>query len=115
MYNARIRKKEIPQGVQSSELNISVRRTLNHGAIRMMAAVVATGLLGYVVYLLPTLALFVIPGMLALVERIYNESRYVQYVRYRTPIKNEHLDDTEKLAERLRIHLAENHGLSIIV
>ncbi|MGY5859705.1 MAG: hypothetical protein RTU63_10070 [Candidatus Thorarchaeota archaeon] len=110
MYNARIRKTELPKVPHSMELNISNRQTLNRSAVRMATAVVGTGLLVFAVSFLPGLVLFVLPGMIALVGKAYDEAKLIQYLRYGDPIRTEHWENTEAHTERIRIQSAENRS-----
>ena len=110
MYDARIRKTELPDVLHKMELNISIRRTLNRSAIRMTTAFVGTGLLVYAVSLLPGLILFVLPGMIALVGKAYDEAKLIHYLRYGDPIRTEHWENTEDCTERIRIRSAENRS-----
>lgn len=110
MYDARIRKTRLPDVPPRMELNISIRRTLNRSALRMMTAVMGTGLLMYAVSLLPKLLLFVLPGMIALLGKAYDEAKLIQYLRYGDPIRTEHWENTEAHTERIRIRSAENRS-----
>ena len=113
MYDARIRKTELPDVPQGVDLNISIKRTLNRSAVRMLTAVVGTGLLVYAVSLLPGLVFFVLPGMVALLGKAYDEARLIQYLRYGEPIRTEHWEDTEKCTESIRISSADNRAFSM--
>ena len=113
MYNARIRKTELPYGLQSLELNISVRRVQITSAVKMMASIGGTALLVYAVSILPGLLLFVLPGMIALVGKVYDEAKLVQFLRYGDPIRTEHWEDTEVCTERIRTRSSENRGIGM--
>lgn len=113
MYDARIRKTEVPNRLQLPELNISIKRTLNHSAVRMITAAAGTGLLVYAVSMLPGLLFFALPGMIALVGKAYDEARLIQYLRYGYPINTERWEDTEKHTERIRLRSSENRGISM--
>ena len=113
MLDARIRKTEVPYKLQLPELNISLRRTLNRSAVRMTTAVAGTGLLVYAVSLLPGLLFFVLPGMIALVGKAYDEARLIQYLRYGYPLSTERWEDTEACTEKIRIRSSENRGISM--
>ena len=114
MYDARIRKTKLPDVPQGVELNISIKRTLNRSAVRMMTAVAGTGLLLYAVSLLPGLVFFALPGLVALLGKAYDEARLIQYLRYGEPIRTEHWEATEKHTEDIRISSAENRSFSMI-
>jgi len=113
MYDTRIRKAELPKVSHTVELNISIRRKLNRSAVRMMTAVVGTSLLVFAVSLLPGLILFVLPGMIALVGKAYDEAKLIQYLRYGDPIRTEYWEDTEVCTERIRIRSSENRSMSM--
>ena len=82
-------------------------------ALRMVASLGGTALLVYAVSLLPGLILFVLPGMIALVGKAYDEAKLITFLRYGDPIRTEHWEDTEILTERIRISSAENRGFSM--
>ncbi len=113
MYDARIRKVKLPDVPQGMELNISIKRTLNRSAVRMMTAVVGTGLIVYAMSFLPGLVFFALPGVVALLGKVYDEARLIQYLRYGEPIRTEHWEDTEKYTESIRISTAENRSFSM--
>ena len=113
MYNARIRKTQVPDRLRLMELNISVRKVITGSAVRIAASLGGTALLLYAVSFLPGLLLFVLPGMIALVGKAYDEARLITFLRYGDPIRTEHWEDTEKLTERIRISSAENRGFSM--
>ena len=69
-------------------------------AVRMAASLGGTALLVYAVSLLPGLLLFMLPGMIALVGKAYDEAKLIQFLRYGDPIRTEHWEDTEKYTEK---------------
>jgi hypothetical protein len=113
MYDARIRKTELPDVPQGVELNISIKRTLNRSAVRMMTAVAGIGLLVYAMSFLPGLIFFALPGMVALLGKVYDEAKLIQYLRYGDPIRTERWEETEKCTESVRISSAENRSFSM--
>ncbi|MGY5879974.1 MAG: hypothetical protein RTV31_06965 [Candidatus Thorarchaeota archaeon] len=114
MYDARIRKTELPQGLQSLELNISVRRVMTTSAVKMMASLGGTALLVYAVSVLPGLLLFVVPGMIVLVGKVYDEAQLIQFLRYGDPIRTEHWEDTGTFTDRARIRNSDNRGFLMV-
>jgi len=113
MYDARIRNTGLPDVPQGVELNISIKRTLNRSAVRMMTAVAGAGLLVYAMSFLPGLIFFALPGMVALLGKVYDEARLIQYLRYGDPIRTEHWEETEKYTECIRLSSAENRSFSM--
>ncbi|TFH04124.1 MAG: hypothetical protein E4H14_15400 [Candidatus Thorarchaeota archaeon] len=111
MYDAWIKKTEVPNRLQLLELNISIRRVMTGSAIKLMAALGGTAVLLYAVSLLPGLLLFALPGMIALVGKVYDEAKLIQFLRYGDPIRTEHWEDTETYTERIRISSFENHRI----
>ncbi len=113
MYDARNKKVEVPHGLHTLELNISVRRVLTTSAVKMMASLAGTAMLVYAVSLLPGLLLFALPGMIALVGKVYDEAKLVQFLRYGDPIRTEHWEDTEECTERIRVRTSQNRGIGV--
>ena len=113
MYDARIRKTELPNVPSTTELNISIKRTLNRSSVRMLTAVAGTGLLVYAVTLLPGLFFFVLPVMIALVGKTYDEAKLIRYLRYGDPIRTEYWEDTEVYTESIRTRSSENRMFTV--
>ena len=114
MYDARIRKTELPQGVQPLSLNISVRRIMTTSAVKMIAALGGTTLLLYAVSLLPGFILLALPGMIALVGKVYDEAQLIQFLRYGDPIRTEHWEDSETCTDRVRVRASDNRSFSMV-
>lgn len=113
MYDARIKKTEVPDKLQLLELNISIRRVMTGSAIKLTAALGGTAVLLYAVSLLPGLLLFALPGMIALVGKVSDEAKLIQFLRYGDPIRTEHWEDTERCTESMRIKSSENRSFSM--
>ena len=113
MYNARIRKVEVLGILHTLELNISVRRVLTTSAVKIMTSLAGTVILVYAVSLLPGLLLFALPGMVALVGKVYDEAKLVQFLRYGDPIRTERWEDTEECTERIRVSSSQNRGIGV--
>jgi len=111
MYDARIRKTEVPNRLQLLELNISIRQLMTSSAIKLTTALGGTAVLLYAVSLLPGLLLFALPGMIALVGKVYDEAKLIQFLRYGDPIRTEHWEATETYTEKIRISSFENRRI----
>ena len=113
MYDARIRKTEVPHRLQPLELNISVTRVLTMSAVKMIIGLAGTGVLIYAVSLFPGLWFLALPGLIALAGKVYDEAKLVQYLRFGEPIGTDHWEDTENNTEMLRIRAFENRSFSL--
>ncbi|MHA2022094.1 MAG: hypothetical protein ACTSWQ_00355 [Candidatus Thorarchaeota archaeon] len=113
MYDAQIWKTKVTDRLQLLEFNIPARQVLTGSVVRMIASLGGTALLVYVVSLLPGLFLVVLPGMIALVGKAYDEAKLIQFLRYGNPIRTEHWENTEACTERIRIRSSKNRGISM--
>jgi len=83
-------------------------------AVKIMAALGGTSLLLYAVSLLPGLILLALPGMIALVGKVYDEAQLIQFLRYGYPIRTEHWEDTGSYTDRVRVRASDNRSLSMV-
>ena len=80
MYDARIKKTKLTDVPHGVELKISIKRTLNRSTVRMMTAAAGIGFLVYAMSFLPGLFFFTLPGMVALLGKVYDEARLIQFL-----------------------------------
>jgi len=113
MYESQIKTRIILAVPPSMELNVFLRRVMTRSIVRLSASVVGISLIVYAGTLLPGLFLLLLPGMVALAGKVYDEANLIKFLRYGEPMIMGHLEDTETSTERVRIRSSENRNISM--
>jgi hypothetical protein len=79
----------------------------------MITAISGTSLILIAVTMMPGLLFLVLPGLIALSGKVYDEARLIQYLKYGEPITTENWEKTEEETERLRTLYSENRSISM--
>ncbi len=79
----------------------------------MITAIAGTSLMLIVVAMMPGLLFLVLPGLIAISGKVYDEARLIQYLKYGEPITKEHWEETEAQRERLRTQYSGDRRISV--
>ena len=113
MYEARIKTQGLPDAAPTLVLKMSIKRVMTGSAVRMIAALGGISILVYSVMLIPGLIILALPGTVALVGKVYDEAKLIQFLRFGDPVRTGHWEDTENRTERIRIKASENRNISM--
>ena len=111
MYNARIKVKETFNVTPQETLSFSLNRVIAGRAVRMLAAIVGTVGLLYLVALVPGLIVVALPGGIVAASKVYDEARLIHFLKYGDPINPGNWEDVEVSTEMARIKAS--HGSDI--
>lgn len=103
MYNARIKAKESYTVTPHESLSFSLNRVIAGRAMRILAALAGMAGLFYLVALVPGAIVLALPGGVAAANKIYDEARLIQYLKYGDPINPGIWEQSEVSSEMARI------------
>ena len=112
MYNARIKVKETHNVTPQETLSFSLNRVIAGRAVRILAAIVGTVGLLYLVALVPGAIVLALPGGVASASKVYDEARLIQYLKYGDPINPGSWEQVEISTEMARIKASDDREIS---
>ena len=115
MYNARIKVKDTFNVTPQETLSFSLNRVIATRAARILAAIVGTVGLLYLVALVPGLVIVALPGGVAAASKVYDEARLIKFLKYGDPINPGNWEQVEVATEMARIRASYDHDLTMQV
>ncbi len=112
MYNARIKAKDTFNVTPQETLSFSLNKVIAGRAVRMIAAIVGTVGLLYLVALIPGLIVVALPGGFAAASKVYDEARLIKFLKYGDPINPGNWDQVEVSTEMARIRATDDRHVS---
>ena len=106
MYNARIKVKDTVNVTPQETLSFSLNRVIAGRAARILAAIVGTVGLLYLVALIPALIVVALPGGVAAATKVYEEAHLIRFLKYGDPINPGNWEQVEVSTEMARIKAA---------
>ena len=103
MYNARIKVKDTFNVTPQETLSFSLNRVIAGRAVRILAAIVGTVGLLYLVALVPGLIVVALPGGIVAASKVYDETLLIRYLKYGDPINPGNWEQVEVSTEMARI------------